>query len=162
MIYATDTMTRKFQNRLVIEVVDPRLGLVVAQSKTYNSRVQAGGVAVHAAIFGGTGITFKYICLTNNAAFAPANTDTTVSGEIVGSGLSRQAGTVTLASTQSVLNGTAQTTITTSWTAGATITIYGAGCLSAASGGTLGFEATTTATPVSSGFLVNLSWAFNE
>lgn len=155
-----DTLN-KIANPVVLDVYDQN-GILVAHKECTNSRVQAGGVAVAAAIFGGTGITFKYVALSNNSGFAPANTDTTVSGEITTLGLSRATGSVTLASTQSSLNSTAATTITATWSVTGSTTIYGAGLLSATSGGTLGFEATTTATPVANGYTVNLSWTLNE
>lgn len=158
-----DTFDRenKPKNTFALEVLD-ELGNFVTRTVSHNSRVQAGGAALHAAIFGGTGIAFKYIALSNNASLAPANTDTTLSGEIVTSGLTRQAGTVTLGTSQASLNGTVTTTITASWSAGAAFTIYGGGAFSAISSGTLGFESTCTATPVSTGYTVNLTWTFNE
>lgn len=158
---AVDTLDRSIPNTLVIEVLDEN-GVPVGRSETHNGRVQAGGVAVHAAIFGGTGISFKYVALSNSSGLSPANGDTTLSGEITTSGLARQAGTVTLASSQGSYNGTATTTITSSWTATGSQTIYGAGLLSAPSTGTLGFEATSSATPVNSGYTVNLTWTLNE
>jgi hypothetical protein len=156
-----DTFDRSQKNPLVLEVFNEANELV-SRTVDYNSRVQAGGVAVAAAIFGGTGISFKYVALSNNSGFAPANGDTTVSGEITTLGLSRATGSVTLASSQASLNSTAATTITATWSVTGTTTIYGAGLLSASSGGTLGFEATCTATPVANGYTVNLSWTLNE
>ncbi len=156
-----ETLDRTQKNPLVLEVLDEN-GELVSRHISYNSRVQAGGVAVHAAIFGGTGITFKYVALSNNSVFAPTNTDTTVSGEITTLGLIRATGSVALASSQSSLNSTAATTITAAWNVTGSTTIYGAGLLSATSGGTLGFESTTTPTPVANGYTVNLSWTLNE
>jgi hypothetical protein len=148
-------------NTFELEVLDTE-GKRVSYSKTYNSRVQAGAAAVAQAMFAGTGISFKYFALSNSSGLTPANTDTTLAGEITTLGLGRQAASMAIGSTTSGLNATIQTVATTSWTATGATTIYGGALFSAASSGTLGFEATCTATPVANTYTVNATWTLNE
>ena len=155
-----DTLEYK-PNTFELEVLDEN-GVRVSYSKTYNSRVQAGAAAVQQAIFAGTGISFKYMALSSNSGLTPANGDTTLSGEITTLGLGRQAATPAIGSTTSGLNATCQSTMTASWSATGSTTIYGGALFSAVSIGTLGFEATCTSTPVSSGYTVNATWTLNE
>jgi hypothetical protein len=155
-----DTLDRTVENSFELEVWDG--SRLVSRTISHNGRVQAGGIAVHAAIFGGTGISFKYFALSSASGLSPANGDTTLASEITTLGLGRVLGSVTLASSQGSFNGTAQTVITATWTATGSVTIYGGGMFSAASSGTLGFEATCTATPVANTYTVNGTWTFNE
>jgi len=148
-------------NTFELEVLDTE-GKRVSYSKTHNARVQAGAAAVAQAMFAATGIAFKFFALSSSSGLTPANTDTTLSGEITTLGLARQAATMTIGSTTTGLNNTIQTTAVTSWSATGSITIYGGALFSAVSGGTLGFEATCTATPVANGYTVNATWTLNE
>ena len=158
-----DTSSRQFvPNPIVLEVFDARKQLVAVQRFT-NARTQAGGVAIANAQFAGTALNFKYVALSNSSSLAVANTDTTLAGEITTLGLARVAGTVNVGTAQTALNGTVQTTVTASWTASGTTTIYGAAIFSLASGGILGYEGlAASATAVQNGYAVNLTWTLNE
>lgn len=157
-----DTHTRaEVANTFELEVWN-EVGERVAYSKSHNGRTQAGGVAVANAQFAGTGVTAKYIGLTSNSGFAPANGDTTLSSEITTLGLGRVAGSVAIGSTQTVYNGTVQTVITATWSVTGSTTIYGGGLFTAVSSGTLMYENTCSATAVSNGYTVNATWTLNE
>src|ERR1035438_7830079 len=75
-----DTLDRTVENSFELEVWDG--SRLVSRTISHNGRVQAGGIAVHAAIFGGTGISFKYFALSSASGLSPANGDTTLASEI--------------------------------------------------------------------------------
>ena len=94
-----------------------------------------------------SGVPFTYIALGTSTT-APAVTDTTLTAEIVDSGLARVAGTVSRVTT-TVANDTYQ--ITTTWTASGSKTIEEVGVFNASSEGTMLSHALTTSKTISSG-----------
>lgn len=76
---------------------------VVDESEAWNLVTDAGRVAIHTYIYGtsaqrttaGLGSGLNFIALSNDGA-APAAGDLTLAGELIGDGLSRAIGTVTL------------------------------------------------------------------
>jgi hypothetical protein len=109
-----------------------------------NILTNAGRVAIHTFIYGtaaqrtlaSLGSGLHYIGLSNNAA-PPVATDTTLSGELSGNGLTRALGTVTLPTGSGVIT-TVQHTYT--YTGGAPQGIQKTALFDAASGGNMAHE----------------------
>jgi hypothetical protein len=110
--------------------------------------VTNAGFAQLALLAGDASATpFTYIAVGTSST-APAVTDTTLTAEIVDSGLARVAGTVSRVTT-TVTNDTYQVTYT--WTASGSKTIEEVGVFNASSAGTMLCHALTTSKAVGSG-----------
>lgn len=120
----------------------------VRDSWTVDNLVTNAGKAQLALLTGdASAVPFTYIAVGTSAT-AVAATDTTLTAEIVDTGLERAAGTVSRITT-TVANDTFQ--ITKTWTATGSKTIEEVGVFNAASAGTMLSHALTTSKAVSSG-----------
>lgn len=124
--------------------------------KKRNLLTNAGRDKAHAQIYTNTSAGARgagFIAVTVNTA-APADADTTLTGEITAGGLARvDAGTKTHSS------GTNSTTISTTFTASATHTaVQKAALFDAASAGTMYHENTFTATTLISSDTLTVTW----
>lgn len=108
-----------------------------------NLITNTGRVQLHTQVYGTTGLLtngFNWIGLTNDAA-APAATDTVLAGELVGNGLSRFQGLVTLP----VGSGTMTTIANTfTYTGGGSQAMQKTALFTASSGGVMNHEISFT------------------
>ncbi len=157
----TEEMIIKPRNLVRLSVV--RAGQLVDEIQGLNARVNAGASLLASLAGSAAGVPLLYIALST-ATLTPAMTDTTLSSEITGTGLARKAATYGSYTAPVSLNASASYTLTTSFTnnTGSPVTVASAGCLSAITGGTLGFEtnfaSSTTLQPLD---IANISWVFN-
>jgi hypothetical protein len=108
----------------------------------WNLITNTGRVQLHTQVYGITGLLtngFNYIALTNDAA-APAATDTVLASELVGSGLTRVQGLVTLPSGAGT-----QTTVANTFTyTGVSQAVQKTALFTAVSGGVMNHEISFT------------------
>lgn len=137
-------------------------GTIEELEPTYNSRVLAGA-SWQAQIMGNASgaASMQYIALSSNASFSPVNTDTAVSTEITTVGLGRAIGTYGTMTGGATLNAAAAYTISKTFTASGTMTVYGAGLLNASSAGTLYVESTMTAASLANLDSLAITWTIN-
>jgi hypothetical protein len=129
----------------------------------FNARTNAGAAFLAGLAGSAAGVPLAYIALST-ATLTPAMGDTTLASEIVTTGLARKISTYGSYVAPTALNGAASYVLSASFTnsGGSAVTVVSAGCLSAASGGTLGFETNfTTSTTLQVGDTANVSWTFN-
>lgn len=120
----------------------------IRDSWSVENLVTNAGFAQLALLAGDASATpFTYIAVGTSAT-APAVTDTTLTAEIVDTGLARVAGTVSRVTT-TVTNDSYR--ITTTWTASGSKTIEEVGVFNASSAGTMLSHALTTSKAVSNG-----------
>lgn len=120
----------------------------IRDSWSVENLVTNAGFAQLALLAGDASATpFTYIAVGTSAT-APAVTDTTLTAEIVDTGLARVAGTVSRVTT-TVTNDSYR--ITTTWTATGSKTIEEVGVFNASSAGTMLSHALTTSKAVSNG-----------
>lgn len=119
--------------RVKLDII--RNGKVVATTGWRHNIITNAGKAAIAGLAGNTGAitAFGYLAVGTSST-AVAATDTTLTAEIVDTGLARVAATVSRVTT-TVTNDTLQ--LTTTWTASGSKTVQEAGVLNAASTGTL-------------------------
>lgn len=120
----------------------------IRDSWSVENLVTNAGFAQLALLAGDASATpFTYIAVGTSAT-APAVTDTTLTAEIVDTGLARVAGTVSRVTT-TVTNDTYR--VTTTWTASGSKTIEEVGVFNASSAGTMLSHALTTSKAVTNG-----------
>jgi len=140
-----------------------RGGKEVSYVEGLNARTDAGAAFLGALAGSGAGVPLAYIGLST-ATLTPAKGDTTLTSEIVTTGLVRKVSTYGSYVAPTTLNGAASYVLTASFTngGGSAVTVVSAGCFSAVSGGTLGFETNfTSSTTLQVGDTANVSWTFN-
>ena len=136
---------------------DEKTGLwiyeTVDEEERDNLITNAGRVQLHTQCYSASpGNAFRFIALTNDAT-APAATDTSLTGEISTAGLSRAAGTVTLASG----SGT-QTTISNVFTATGAVSARKAALFNASSGGVMNHVVAFAAKTLANGETLTITY----
>jgi hypothetical protein len=128
----------------------------IKDSWTVDNIVTNAGKAQLALLTGdASAVPFTYLAVGTSAT-AVAATDTTLTAEIVDSGLERAAGTVSRVTTTTT-NDTFQ--ITKTWTASGSKTVEEVGVFNAASAGTMLSHALTTSKAVTSGETLTATYA---
>lgn len=134
----------------------------------FNSRVNKGADLIGSLITGTNlnSITSplppKYIALADTSTITAAASDTTLSHETSASGMTRAAGTFGGYTGPSTLDGAASFTVTHTFTAGATVTIYAAALFDASSSGNMFVEANlSSSATLNSGDTLAITWTVN-
>lgn len=147
---------------------DPSTGLylrrLVSEEKKFNLVTDAGRVGIHTYIYGTaaqraaaspvvSNVGLNYIALSNDGS-APANGDTSLTGELSGDGLSRVQGTVTLPTGSGTV-----TTISHTFTyAGVSQAVQKTALFDASSGGRMAHEILFTSKTLTTGDQLTLNF----
>lgn len=112
----------------------------------HNARTNAGASYIAGALFNTSVAALNYMALSS-ATLTPAMGDTTLASEITTTGLARKTATYGGYTAPASLGATSSCTLSASYTngGGGAVSVTSVGLLSAASGGTLGFEANLSA-----------------
>jgi hypothetical protein len=149
--------------RNIVRLQLVRGGREIFRTIGFNARTDAGASFLASLAGSGAGVPLAYIGLST-ATLTPVKTDTTLASEIVTTGLARKTSTYGSYTAPTTLNGAASYVLSASFTngGGSAVTVVSAGCFSAVSGGTLGFETNFSAsTTLQVGDTANVSWTFN-
>jgi hypothetical protein len=135
---------------------------------SFNSRVNIGGDLIGSLITGtslnsiSSPLPPKYIALADTSTITAAAADTTLSHETAASGLTRALGTQGGYTRPTTLDGAASYTVTKTFTAGATATVYAAALFDAASTGNMFVEANlSSSATLNSGDTLQITWTVN-
>ncbi len=135
---------------------------------SFNSRVNIGGDLIGSLITGTSlnsivsPLPPKYIALADTSTITAAATDTTLAHETAVSGLTRALGTEGGYVRPTTLDGAASYTVTKTFTAGATGTIYAAALFDASSAGNMFVEANlSSSATLNSGDTLAITWTVN-
>jgi hypothetical protein len=162
----SETILPRMRNHVVCEIIRADGSRLMVDG--YNSRVNAGASWQAYQMGAQSGLTTtgaNYVALSTTN-ITPAATDTTLSGEVTFTGLSRQQGTFTYTSTPASLSTSAQYTISKTFTSafGSATTIQSAALFTAGGpppAGVLFVEAAITQATLNSGDQLVLTWTVN-
>lgn len=135
---------------------------------SFNSRVNIGGDLIGSLITGtslnsiSSPLPPKYVSLASTSTITAAATDTTLANETSASGMGRALGTQGGYVRPTTLDGAASYTVTKTFTASGTITIYAAALFDAASAGNMFVEANlSSSATLNSGDTLAITWTVN-
>jgi len=141
---------------------------VVHLGFAYNSRVNKGADLIASLVTGAAQNSIssplppKYIALADTSTITPDKTDTTLAHETSASGMTRALGTQANYTGPSALDGAASYTVSKTFTAGTSVTIYAAALFDASSSGNLFVEANLgSAAILASSDQLTVTWTVN-
>ena len=155
-----ETLVPKKRNRIEATIIRAD-GTVEKLEPFYNSRVNTGASWQASVMGSAAGVPANYIALSGNV-LSPASGDSTLSGEIVGSGLTRTQGTYGGYTAPSGLGASASYQISYTFTATGSQSVNSSALFNQSAGGSLFCEANlSNAATLASGDQLQIIWQVN-